>query len=178
MAYNIIAVQWWPFNAVSSLTVISIFTELSWVQFPSQWSQSLFKTSPKTLMNKKVLLRERKRHTARHVASTPYVVLSWLTPPPPAGWPPSGWTWPPRQLDLTPPTSWTWPTPPGPTGPDPPIPKPAGPDPPPQLDLTPPLLAGPDPPPPAESAECPPPVDRQTDTCQNITFPSYSVRGR
>ena len=36
--------------------------------------------------NKKVLLRERKRHTARHVASTSYVVLSWLThPSPPAG---------------------------------------------------------------------------------------------
>ena len=44
--------------------------------------------------NEQVLLRERKRHTARHVASTPYVVLSWLTPPPPAGPdpPPTGWT--------------------------------------------------------------------------------------
>ena len=28
------------------------------------------------LENKKVLLRERKRHTARRVASTPYVVLT------------------------------------------------------------------------------------------------------
>ena len=37
----------------------------------------------KKILNKKVLLRERKRHTARHVASTHYVVLSWLTPP---GW--------------------------------------------------------------------------------------------
>ena len=32
---------------------------------------------------KKVLLRERKRHTARRVMSTHSVVLSWLTPPPP-----------------------------------------------------------------------------------------------
>ena len=30
---------------------------------------------------KKVLLRERKRHTARRVVSTHSVVLSWLTPP-------------------------------------------------------------------------------------------------
>ena len=51
--------------------------------------------------NKTVLLRERKTHTARHVASTPYVVLSWLPPPPPR----LDLT-PPRQLDLTPP-SWT-----------------------------------------------------------------------
>ena len=73
--------------------------------------------------------------------------------------PPPGWTDPPRQLDLTPPPaagpdppprSWTWP-------------------PPRQLDLIPPgswtwpplPAAGPDP---------PPPCDRQTDTCQNITF--------
>ena len=36
-------------------------------------------------MNKKVLLRERKRHTARHVVSTPSVVLpgyrTWVPPP-------------------------------------------------------------------------------------------------
>ena len=38
--------------------------------------------------NKKVLLRERKRHTARRVASTPYVVLTGYPPPPPAGYPP------------------------------------------------------------------------------------------
>ena len=81
--------------------------------------------------NKKVLLRERKRHTARHVASTPYVVLSWLTPPPP------GWTWPPPgRLDLTPPLAgWTWLPPPGRLDLTPPS----------QLDLTP--LPGPDPPP-------------------------------
>ena len=80
-------------------------------------------TGKKLMGYKKVLLRERKRHTARHAASTPYVVLSLLTPPP------ASWTWPtpprldltppaagpdpPRQLDLTnPPGSWTWPTPP------------------------------------------------------------------
>ena len=114
-------------------------------------------------MNKKVLLRERKRHTARHAASTPYVVLSLLTPP--AGPDPPGWTWPPP-AGPDPPTSWTWPTPP------------AGPDPP-WLDLTPPPLAGPDPPPPLAGPGPPPqrldltppggwtwptpPVDRQKD---------------
>ena len=42
--------------------------------------------------NKKVLLRERKRHTARRVASTPYVVLTGYPPgqgTPPARVPPS-----------------------------------------------------------------------------------------
>ena len=49
-----------------------------------------------TIHNKKVLLRERKRHTARRVVSTPSVVLSRLTPPRPAD--------PPLRLtDLTPP---------------------------------------------------------------------------
>ena len=38
--------------------------------------------------NKKVLLRERKRHTACCVASTPYVVLTAYPPPPPARVPP------------------------------------------------------------------------------------------
>ena len=37
-------------------------------------------------LNKKVLLRERKRHTARRVVSTPSVVLTGY--PPPAGYPP------------------------------------------------------------------------------------------
>ena len=40
--------------------------------------------------NKKVLLRERKRHTARRVVSTPSVVLTGY--PPPSRYPPS-WTW-------------------------------------------------------------------------------------
>ena len=38
-------------------------------------------------IDKKVLLRERKRHTARRVASTPYVVLTGYPPQP--GYPPS-----------------------------------------------------------------------------------------
>ena len=116
--------------------------------------------------NKKVLLRERKRHTARRVLSTPSVVLPGYPPPrpdlaggggvsdqgtPPAGYPPS-----PPWLDL------------------------AG--------YPPPLVSAP-----WHSGKCckalwdmrtppPPPVDRQidgrTDACQNITFPSYYVRGR
>ena len=44
-------------------------------------------------LNKKVLLRERKRHTARCVASTPYVVLTGYPPgqgaPPQPGYPPA-----------------------------------------------------------------------------------------
>ena len=50
----------------------------------------------KNYINKKVLLRERKRHTARRVVSTHSVILSWLNPPPPrvltppAGWPTPG----------------------------------------------------------------------------------------
>ena len=60
----------------------------------------------KNKTNKKVLLRECKRHTARCVVSTPFVVLTGYpqqgtplqqgTPQqgtPPAGYPPS-WTWP------------------------------------------------------------------------------------
>ena len=81
----------------------------------------------KTFRNKKVLLRERKRHTAHRVVSTPYVgltgypppVLTWPggggggvprlgTHPPPAEYPLSGY--PHRQG--TPlagyPPSWTW----------------------------------------------------------------------
>ena len=53
---------------------------------------------PYTYINKKVLLRERKRHTARHVASTPYVVLTGYPPtrvPPQAGYPRAGY--PPSQ---------------------------------------------------------------------------------
>ena len=58
------------------------------------------------LQNKKVLLRERKRHTARRVVSTPSVVLP--------GYPPGGGTWPgyPPQggyLTRVPPRGGTWP---------------------------------------------------------------------
>ena len=112
----------------------------------------------------------------------------WLDLNPPPGswtWPPPGsLTWPPQQLDLTPPAGpdsppATGPDPPPPAGPEPPPgswtwappPPPAGPDPP-RLDLT---------PPPAGLRTDPPPrgqTDWWTDTCQNITFPSYYVRGR
>ena len=48
----------------------------------------------KKTRNKKVLLRERKRHTARRVASTPYVVLTGY-PPHQSGYPPGqGTPWP------------------------------------------------------------------------------------
>ena len=67
--------------------------------------------------NKKVLLRERKRHTARRVVTTPSVVLTGYPPhpdlagavPPWAGYPPSrvpAWgTVPPGRI---PPPGWTW----------------------------------------------------------------------
>ena len=80
------------------------------------------------MYNKKVLLRERKRHTDRRVASTRYAALpgvgtptpvgvppppaSWMGyPPRPAGWgtpPPASWMgYPPGQLDgVPPPASW------------------------------------------------------------------------
>ena len=60
-------------------------------------------------LNKKVLLRERKRHTVRRVASTPYVVLTgYPTPPPGQGIPPDRvppWTGYP--LDRVPPSQGT-----------------------------------------------------------------------
>ena len=57
--------------------------------------------SGQNIFNKKVLLRERKRHTARRVASTPYVVLTGYPPtltrvPPQPGYPPSQGTPPAR----------------------------------------------------------------------------------
>ena len=83
--------------------------------------------SCEVIFNKKVLLRERKRHTARKRAQD--------ADPPPTSWtwplpPPTGWTWPPQSAD--------WPDPPLPAGPDPP-PLADWPDPPPHwLDLIPP----------------------------------------
>ena len=62
----------------------------------------------KIMRNKKVLLRERKRHTARRVVSTHSDVLSWLTPPRLADPPPS-WLTPPWLTDLPP--SWLTPPP-------------------------------------------------------------------
>ena len=58
------------------------------------------RTHPKrkdVISNKKVLLRERKRHTARRVLSTPSVVLPGYPPPDrvsPPFWPSQGSTWP------------------------------------------------------------------------------------
>ena len=145
-----------------------------WIQISQK---HLWWPKTQTSSNKKVLLRERKRHTARRVASTPYVVLtgypptrvppgrvppSWVPPqevPPPARYPPAGY-----------PPSWV----------------------PPPWQGTPPAGPGRVPPP----SGCPmafwemlqsimgygyPPcgqTDGRTDTCQNITFPSYYVRGR
>ena len=157
----------------------------------------------KIYRNKKDLLRERKRHTARKRAqdANPPPVGSLTWPPPPlAHWPdplpagpdppPAGWTWPPQsahwppQLDLTPPpTSWTWSPPPRrlthltppPSWTWPP-PSAHWPEPPCWLtDLTPPPPGWTWPPP--ASWTWPPPVwtDKQSET---ITFPSYYVRGR
>ena len=87
----------------------------------------------KVRLNKKFLLRERKRHTVHHVVSTPSVVLTGYHPPPPhpgpgkggypgyppgkvppAGYPPCpgpgvGY-FPPAGYPLAgyPPSSWTW----------------------------------------------------------------------
>ena len=190
----------------------------------------------KEIKNKKVLLRERKRHTARRVASTPYVVLTGYPPwqgyppgrvPPQldlAGYPPARvppLARVPPQLDLAgyPPPGYP-PTrvppqpgpgrvppppgyPPGRVPPPPPagpgrVPPPAGPGrvppqgtPPARVPPQPgysPAAPGRVPPPPAapwHSGKCckalwdtgTPPVDRQTDTCQNITFPRTTYAG-
>ena len=97
-------------------------------------------------MNKKGLLRERKRHTARRVLSTHSVVLSWLTPHPPPSWtdpPPAGLTHPTPLAGLTPPRLT---------------------DPPSQLDW----------PPSAESADWPPPPD--VDRLKTLPSPILRMR--
>ena len=111
--------------------------------------------------NKKVLLRERKRHTARRVVSTPSVVLPG---PPPGGYP-----------VRYPPGGWGTRTPPG-GYPDPPGGTQSG---------TPPAAPW------HSGKCCkalwdmgtPPPVDRQMDGWKDRRLskhylPSYSVRGR
>ena len=116
--------------------------------------------------NKKVLLRERKRHTARRVVSTPSVVLPRY--PPPGGG--TRTSVPPRGGGTR-----TWvPSPPRGGG----VPGPRYPP-----------WGGVREPPPAaswHSGKCckalwdmgtPPPCG-QTNTCENSTFPSYYVRGR
>ena len=85
-----------PYRLLSS-TLWQTFARYFFFQFVSLVKPILKKTlnsstvstiSMKTKVNKKVLLRERKRHTARRVASTPYVVLTGY--PPQAGYPPQG----------------------------------------------------------------------------------------
>ena len=144
----------------------------------------------KTTNDKKVLLRERKRHTARRVVSTPSVVLPGYPPPGGGTWPryPPGGTWPGTPRGGVPdpgtPPGGTWPGyPPGGTW--------LGYPPgggyltrvPPGGVRVPPLLPhgilG-------NVAKhygiwVPPPVDRQidgwTDACQNITFPRTTYAG-
>ena len=103
--------------------------------------------------NKTVLLRERKRHTDRGVSSTPSALLYRGGGTPPPGYNTSVLTW----------LGGVTPSLPGGTPPQAPPPS---------------DLAGV--PPQSDLAGVPPTlgVDRQTDTCQNITFPSYYVRGR
>ena len=114
-----------------------------------------------SLSNKKVLLRERKRHTARRVVSTPSVVLPGYPPPPP---PPGGGGGGTRTSVPPPPGGY------------------------PDLGTPPPPGGGPGTPPGCLMAfwemlqsimgyGYPPPCG-QTNTCENSTFPSYYVRGR
>ena len=65
-------------------------------------------------VNKKVLLRERKRHTARCVANTPYVVLTGYPPGGyPVRYPPGGYLDPPWGVPgLVPPPGGVYPDPP------------------------------------------------------------------
>ena len=130
-----------------------------------------------TCSNKKILLRERKRHTDR-VSSTPSVALYGGYPllggtPP---WVIPHQTWPGgtpsllREYPTLGTLHQTWP---------------GGGDTPslsegyPTLGIPHPTWLG-YPPPWLDLARVPPPpwTDRWTDTCQNITFPSYYVRGR
>ena len=142
--------------------------------------------------NKKVLLRERKRHTARRVVSTPSVVLPGYPPPPGGGVP--GSRYPPggSQPRYPPGGGTRISVPPPRGGPRPRYPPGGVPGP-----RYPPGGGGyPDlgtPPPPGclmafwEMLQSimgygyPPPVDRQidgwTDACQNITFPRTTYAG-
>ena len=72
--------------------------------------------------NKKVVLRERKRHTARHVVSTPSVVLPGYPPPGGGGVPDPGT--PPRGGVPDPGGYRTWVPPPRGGVPGPPLPPP------------------------------------------------------
>ena len=122
---------------------------------------------------KKVLLRERKRHTARCVANTPYVVLTGYLPWGGLGTPRGGPGIPPGRGVRVPSRGSGYPpggvrVPPGEGGSGyhprgsryPPGGVPGTPGGGTRLDLT-----------------SPPPCG-QTNTCENSTFPSYYVRGR
>ena len=68
-----------------------VLSEVPFIQSrQTQHQQKL--VEPEIFMNKKVLLRERKRHTARHVASTRYAALSNPDLPPPPSRPGRGGT--------------------------------------------------------------------------------------
>ena len=152
--------------------------------------------------NKKVLLRERKRHTARRVVSTPYVVLPGYPPPggtqtsvpprggtqtsvPPLGGYPGGYpdlgTPPGGYPDLgTPPGGVPGPRyPPSPRGVPGGVPRPRYPPGGTQTSVPPPGGVPRPRFPPRGGTRTPPPppvwTDKQSET---ITFPSYYVRGR
>ena len=151
-----------------------IFTSLFVTSFCQITICHFFLCYLKSFCNKKVLLRERKRHTARRVVSTPSVVLPgypprggypdlgtppggtqiWVPPSPPggsryppggSGYPLGGSGYPPRGGGTR-----TW-VPPGGVGPG--TPRGGYPD--------------------LGTPPC-----GQTNTCENSTFPSYYVRGR
>ena len=141
-------------------------TTLTWIWDTPPFVWPWFTCSNQNV-NKKVLLRERKRHTARRVASTPYVVLT--------GYPPS---WPGGVPDLGTPPGRVPPSrvPPGRVHPGRVPPRQGTPS------RVPPLrpmafwvmlqsIMGYGYPPCGQT-------DGRTDACQNITFPSYYVRGR
>ena len=131
------------------------------------WRQNFATQYP---LNKKVFLRERKRHTDRSVSSTPSVTRDGVLPLPRQGIPPAGvppWQgYPPARSD-----GGGW-VPPGQAQrgvPEVGYPRQGYPPPPAGPSWGTPL------PGPGQSI---PPRCGQTDTCQNITFPSYYVRGR
>ena len=98
-----LATSWCSINSRICCLLFIVF-------FPPVTSAGLVtgKKNQTDVFNKKVLLRERKRHTACRVASTPYVVLTGY--PPPARGPPPGWTWqgtpPPAGPGRVPPPCW------------------------------------------------------------------------
>ena len=96
--------MWWPRSDIHWKEHRTLYTECYISPATSDWLDQYLKSNFNTYtnhwrhnildclgfvklkLNKKVLLRERKRHTARRVASTPYVVLTGYPPRP--GYPP------------------------------------------------------------------------------------------